>query len=200
MDGFDICFNNEVPVSFRTESGFEPRAIRVRVLERNSDSGLDEVRLEITDDENIASYLLCSVPASAYPDLAKSNGLKAEFKDFSSSITSLLTRSVEKPAEYQLQFIKGEDDSGQLIFLQKLRLRSVTIFTLDFIQAGADFVRKQAQFRFNALKVELQRKSKEYDNQMSRLESKNPSLAKQMRNSVESSVQEKLNAVQKKAG
>jgi hypothetical protein len=198
MDGFDICFNNEVPVSFRTESTAEARAIRVRVLERNSDSGLDEVRLEITDDENISSYLVCSVSSAAYPDLAKANGLKAEFKDFSSSITSLLTRSVEKPAEYQLQFVPGEDDSGQLVFLQKLRLRSVTIFTLAFGQAAPDFVRKQVQFRFNALKVELQRKSKDYDNQMSRLDAKNPSLAKQMRQSVESAVQKKLNGVQEK--
>jgi hypothetical protein len=202
-DGFGVIFNNEVPILFAAGSAFSDlRPVRVRVLERNEGPTNAEIRLELTEDDKVSLIRVCSISATSYKEFAAANGLKIEFAELGKSITDLLISSVEKPPQvhqtlkagsgHHLRFTEGEEDRGQLFFLQKLRLRSVTILTLAFMKAPADFVRSQVQYRFNSLKVELQRKANDYNTQTSRLRQTNPSLEKQLRSTVKNLVDEKV--------
>jgi hypothetical protein len=178
------------------------------VLERQGSSPTaGEIRLELLEDDRISLIRVCSIPAPSYKDLATANGLKIDFPELAKSLTDLLISSVERPLpsspdkkkldapSHSLRFVEGDSDGGQLLFLQKLRLRSVTILTLDFVQAPADFVQRQVQYRFNALKVELQRKTNEYDSQMWKLRQTNPSLERQLQGTIEATLQGKVKSI-----
>jgi hypothetical protein len=208
LEGFDVIFNNEVPISFRTgDVDSDARPVRVRVLERKGGSPTSgEIRIELLEDDRISLIRVCSIPAPSYKDLATANGLKIDFPDLAKSLTDLLISSVERPPQspdkrkldapsHSLRFVEGDADGGQLLFLQKLRLRSVTILKLDFAQAPADFVQRQVQYRFNALKVELQRKTNEYDSQMWKLRQTNPSLERQLQSTIDGTVQTKIKSL-----
>jgi hypothetical protein len=185
-DGFSIVFNNEVPIAF-PESDV-PQIVRVRVLEKR-ESGLapvEGVRLELRREDQVEFYLTASFVKREFEAFAKQNRLTVEFDSFSRSLIDLFTRSVKQPKDYKVQF----EHSDELVFIQTLRLRAVEVFRIAFTPGSEDFVRRHVQFRFNTLKIELQRTTQEYTLLMSKLESKNPSLARQIKKVVETAVQE----------
>jgi hypothetical protein len=185
-EGFAIVFNNEVPIKFPDAD--VPRIVRVRVLEKreSDDAPVSGIRLELRREDRVEFCLTSSFEERDYTTFKKQNRLSVEFDKFSQSLIDLFTRSVKQPRDYKIQF--EEDD--QLVFIQSLRLRAVEVFRLSFKPVSDDFVRKQVQFRFNTLKMELQRAAQEYNTLMSRLEGKNPSLAKQIKKIVETTAQE----------
>jgi hypothetical protein len=185
-EGFSIVFNNEALITF-PESDV-PQIVRVRVLEkRESDlAPVECVSLELRREDQVEFYLTASFAQREFDAFAKQNKLTVEFDNFSRSLIDLFTRSVKQPKDYRVQF----EQRDELVFIQTLRLRAVEVFRITFAPGQQDFVRRHVQFRFNTLKMELQRTAQEYALLMSKLETKNPSLARQIKKVVETAVQE----------
>ncbi|OHT07322.1 hypothetical protein TRFO_24592 [Tritrichomonas foetus] len=194
LEGYNIKFNREVKVTFLLENGEEDEVyiVRFRIFEKSQNSDLDEVRLEMAIDNNIGLFLECNVSASDFEKLKTENRLRVEFKDFSRSVQELLERSVKKSQECFITFKQGEDFGGELTFLQKLKLRKVNVFALHFSLSNEDFVRKQVQYRFNKIKLDLRLKDDEINTQIQRISEKNPSLAKSLQNSVTAALNKKM--------
>ena len=111
--------------------------------------------------------------------------MRIEFNQFSDSIIELLENSVKKPKDYTTKLaLDPEDGSGVMTFLQVLRLRSVEVFHLDFEQSSEEFTQKQAQYRFQKLKIELQKKANDLKQNYTFLEEKRPALTRQIQQSI----------------
>lgn len=201
LAGYEIVFNREINLYFSyfdsddkgkgNETEEEKRIVRFRILEKREDS-LEEIRMEIFSEADITFMLESVITTQSFRDLSAKNRLRIKFEDFSRSVIDLLEKSVTAPDDCQIRYLQNEDYSGRLVFMQTLRLRKLEVFSIDFVLSQDDLVRNQAQYRFNRLKMELDQKSEEYKQQMQRLEAKNPSFAKQIRKSVEFSVQQRI--------
>jgi hypothetical protein len=189
IDGFSPLFNKEVRITFVIpDRPPDSRIVRARIFARGDPENIQAIRLEITQEAELKFYLVCSLDAAGFEALEKAHNLRPAFSDFSKSVIDLLERSVRFPKEHQLEFRSGDGVSGSLAFIQMLRLRKVEVFVLDFQPAPDEFVKRQAQFRFNSLKVELEKVSQGYATLTNRLEEKNPHLVKQIKETVEKTV------------
>jgi hypothetical protein len=183
--GFQAIFDREIAVLI--DSGTPPsRILRARILD--SLAG-DEIRVELTDHYDVHLYLISSVTGKDYVTFQKDHRLRVEFGGFSNSIKGLFTTSVEQPSTLQLRFKPPSDGVATLSFFQKLTLRAVTIFDLDFKQADDAFVADYVQKKFGAVKVDLEERTREFEALLSKIEEKNPSLAKVVRQEVEKQTQ-----------
>jgi hypothetical protein len=195
LAGYTIFFNREVILFFffQDEADAEKRIVRVRILEKKDKEGtLEELRIEISTEKDLAFSLECIIGPSEFLEIQQQSHLRIEFHEFANSVADLLKRSVENAKEYQVKFIQGKDYGGSLAFYQTLRLRAVEVFRLAFVQSSDEFVRNNVQYRFNKLKVDLMQKTQEFEEQMRKLESKNPSLARHIRDAVENAVKQQL--------
>lgn len=194
LAGYESIFNREINIQFYYPNIDEPdkRIVRIRILEKQEGSSLEEIRMEISSEADISFLLESVIGSEQFSSLQSMNRLRIEFSKFSRSVAELLEKSVTAPTEYEVKFEQREDYGGRLVFMQKLRLRQVEVFSIEFVLADDDLVRNQAQHRFNKLRMELAQKSNEYEQQMQRLEKKNPSLARNIRKSVEFAVQQRI--------
>ena len=194
LAGYESIFNREINLQFYYPNTTTPekRIVRVRVLEKHEGDALEEVRMEISSEFDISFLLEAVIGRSQFATLQSENHLRIEFSKFSRCVTELLEKSVTASDECEVKFEQREDYGGRLVFLQKLRLRLLEVFSIDFVLADDELVRNQAQHRFNKLRMELAQKANEYEQQMQRLEAKNPSLARNIRKSVEFSVQQRV--------
>jgi hypothetical protein len=169
----------------------------------------NEIRVELTDHSDVHLYLLSVVSKAGYGDFQKEHKLRVEFNGFANSIKGLFITSVEqapnvepaktaeqgktagkeKTAQQEnalyLKFAPKPEGGARLSFFQKLSLRSVTIFSLDFVQADDIFVSDYVEKKFGAVKIDLEEKTREYEALLSKIEETNPSLAKFMAKEVE---------------
>ncbi|KAK8890528.1 hypothetical protein M9Y10_035305 [Tritrichomonas musculus] len=188
---YKLVFNKEIFVNFITDQDKKENEeiVRFRIFIKGQPFQPDEVRLEMTMDTNVCLYLECTVNSNEFNKIKQENNLRVEFSSFVPSIVDLLERSVKKSEDpkseqYLVQFKQGQDYGGTLIFLQKLKLRIVKVFTLNFNVSPQDFIRNQVQYRFNKIKYEYTLKETEINEHFRRISDKNPSLAKQITNDV----------------
>lgn len=188
---YQLLFNKEIFVNFITfqDKKENEEIVRFRIFCKGPPSQPDEVRLEMTMDTNVCLYLECTVSSSDFSTIKQQNNLRVDFNNFVPSVVDLLERSVKKSddpkaEQYLVQFKQDQDYNGTLIFLQKLKLRIVKVFALQFKVSEEDFVRKQVQYRFNKIKYEYTLKENEINEHFRRISDKNPSLAKQITNDV----------------
>jgi hypothetical protein len=185
QEGLTLLFSNEVKVLFDSSA---PRIIRARVLEKADSGTVELVRIELTSELDLAFYLVASFSPADYAELQRKHGLRIGFDAFAKGIIDLLTRSVTTPKECQIEFRDKDGVNGNLAFVQMLRLRKVDVFVLELSPATPDVVKMHGQYRFNSLKMELQQTAQEYRTLTSRLEEKNPTLARQAKKVVETAV------------
>lgn len=188
---YKLLFNKEIFVNFITfqDKKENEEIVRFRIFCKGSPSNPDEVRIEMTMDTNVCLFLECTVTSDDFSTIKQQNKLRVEFNNFVPSVVDLLERSVKKSddpkgEQYLVQFKQDQDYNGTLVFLQKLKLRIVEVFTLHFDVSAEDFVRKQVQYRFNKIKNEYMLKENEINEHFRRISDKNPSLAKQINNDV----------------
>jgi hypothetical protein len=184
-DGFSFVFNNEVKVAFPSSA---PRIIRFRVLTKEDSGTTEAVRFELTSESDLRFYLVSSFDSESFQELAKAYKLRVAFDAFAQSVKELLTKSVTSPKDFQIEFRTEDGANGDLVFIQILRLRRVAILGIAFRPAPDSFVVACVQHRFNSLRMELQQASQEYQALTARLEEKNPTLGRQVRKFVETSV------------
>jgi hypothetical protein len=141
---------------------------------------LEQVRIELSNESQIEFFLVASFGPSDFAALSREGQLRIEFRDFSKSLIDLFTGALKRPANCQLRYIEGDDGTGNLLFIQVVRVRAVELLRLQFSPGDASSLRQQAQFRFSAAKMELRRVSQEYATIMERLESNNPGLAREI--------------------
>ena len=195
--GYEVFFNKEIFVNFFKNNDEEGtrEIVRFRIFTKTSPE--EEVRIEMTMDSEICLFLECQVNREIFQEIQNQNGLRVEFSGFANSIKDMLERSV-KPAEGQLkeqcliQFRQNQESGGELTFLQKLKLRMVKVFTLQFVNSSDDFIQAQVQYRFNKLKTECDSKDIEINEILRHIKSKNPSFAKQLENEVRLILQKKM--------
>jgi hypothetical protein len=190
--GFSVVFDREVTVVLPNPDpeGSTRHIFRARVLEAESRT---EIRVDLTDNTDIHIFLATTVLKNNYEQFKTVHKLRVEFDRFAESLSSLLTTSVERPKELQLKYTQPENGGGSLSFFQQLRLRSVTILTLEFEQQGKEFVTDYVQKKFTGLKIDLEEKRRDFEPMLAKIDEKNPSLSKPLRQTVELVTQQRLN-------
>jgi hypothetical protein len=154
------------------------------------DTGPSEIRIELTSETNLHLLLVTSILRGEYDGFKQTHKLRIDFARFAVSITGLLTASVERPEELKLSYSPREDGGISLQFFQNLRLLRVPILSLDFKQEEEENVNNYVQRKFTALKVSLEEHGREFEGLLAKIERRNPSLARNVRQSVEQFVQE----------
>ena len=193
LEGYSFVFSQSV----RTAIIFEDeqpdfRQLEYRIFEKRNEDGLNEIKIEIMDDKEVGLLLICVLTQEEYENLIEEKNLKVDFSQFTQSLIDLIMRGLSKQNEERakkqdnidIQLLLSEDYSGKLVFLQSLRLRSVEVFSLDLHPATNDFIRAQVQYRFNQMKLKIDKERSEYETKLERLKSKNPQLAEQIQRSV----------------
>jgi len=164
---------------------------RTRILNLYVDNNqLSEVRFELFNDDDINFLYDSSLTANEYEQFQKENQLTIKFEGFGQSVQTLLENSVKNPKEYECKFTFSEDkETASIEFFQTLRLRKVEIFGLQFHRSEKEFIEAQAQYRFNKYKSELEKKKREYDEIIRKIEAKNPSIAKRIVDAVDKTIE-----------
>ena len=186
-NGYTIFFNREI----RYKVDGADVIYRTRILNLfDENKKLTEVRFELFNDDDIDFLYDSSVAANEYDQFKQENQLTIPFEQFANSVKSLLENSVKNPTDYECKFAFS-DEGATISFFQKLRLRKVEIFELAFTKSDPEFIKDQAQSRFNRYKFELSQKKAEYDRIISKICERNPSIAERIDSAVIKLVEEK---------
>lgn len=190
--GYDLKFSIKTQVQLSTdieqnseEESPEIRLLCLRIFEKKGDANkLEELRIEIMDDLDVAFFLECSVDESSFQTIQANNRLQITFSQFPQSLIELFERSVKAPESIKLKLNIERDYNCVFTICQALRLRLVKVFSLDFRSSPTDFIRSQVQYRFNQLKMDAQQKSQDIETKFAKIKSKNPQFAEQLRKSI----------------
>ena len=162
----------------------ELRIVRFRIFEKIENQHLEYVRLEIEDDQNVSFFIESQIDENLFNELQNANRLRIGFDEITKSIIDLLEKSVKQENNYKIVFRQDKDFGGTLTFLQSLKLRNVTIFSLNFRIASSEFIRLQVQYRFNKVKHNLRKRETEIEEQFSNIKKKSPTQEKYLRDTV----------------
>lgn len=189
LNGFDLLFVNYVEASFvdRETGTISARTVRIRILEKTESGTLDLVCVEMTDENDVLFVREALVNSLDFQDIKQANNLRIGFVQFSRSIHDHLTRISTKHGEYRLEYVMEDDrDSiGQLVFVQTLKTRMINVFSIELTVTTEDYVCRQAQYRFDALRTEVKQMTHDYNSRMQLLTSKNPHIGRELRNTVQ---------------
>lgn len=181
-NGYTITFNKEIKFQINGVN----KIYRTRVLTNTLEDSLQDVRVELFDDENIDFLFESSIAANEFDDFREQNQLSIKYEQLAQSIADLFEKSVKNPKEISIRFTFSDNSEEATIkFFQKLRLRSIEIFSLTFTKSEKEFIEAQAQARFNHYKNDLMIKKRQYEDLLGKIEAKNPTLAKRIRKGVE---------------
>ncbi|KAH0785096.1 alpha-mannosyl-glycoprotein beta-2-n [Histomonas meleagridis] len=179
LGDYDTLFDREVIINFNSK---EKRIIRLKILKKQDEEGAtEEICIEMIDDNNICFCVECIITPDKFKEIKKENSLLIDFEQFPKSVIELLELSVKSPKEAEIIFTFDENTlDGTISFIQTLRLRKVVIFKLNFVRSSDEFTKAEVQHRFNKARTELQKKTKILESKLAKIESINPSYAKQV--------------------
>ena len=180
-DGGEVIFNNEIPLQIQGEQDSGEQIVRFKIITIGEEDELNEVRVEISCDADLFMFFEAQYPRAEFDNLKKSQNLTIEFEEFAGMLIESLTQNVKNPEEYEVQFRETSETEGILEFKQKLKFKSVDIFSLKFTASSNEFVKEQIQYRFNSVRTDLKMARTELSDVYSMLKIKNPSVLKQVR-------------------
>ena len=111
-----------------------------------------------------------TMSVSNFEDFKKKFSLLIDFDKFAQSVIDLLNMAVKTPDGCKASLEIGEDIAS-LAFLRILKLRSVEVLKLEFVQSDPEFTRKKAQGRFQKVQADYQHIDTEFQEQMRCLKS-----------------------------
>lgn len=186
IEGYVESFNKEIPLTFKNgDEKTVSMVVRIRVLQKGDSENLESIKIEMFNDEDLTFFQECIIEKEQFSEMREKTlkNCRIEFEKMPSSIIELLENSVRKAEQYSIQYLE-KGGSGSLLFMQSLRLRSVEIFRLEFQASSDEFTKKQAQFRFRKLQIELQNRSAELDRNYNYIMQRRSSLAHTIKQNV----------------
>ena len=171
---------------FPEEEVLEQKKLRCRVLtKKNSLGEIIEVRLEFTKYEDISFVLETQISISDYNDIKQKYGLKIDFEAFIKAIGTFISQALSDPEKLKIYLYDVESDKPKLTVFQTLQIRVVEVFSVLLSKPSQDYMMRLAQCRFNAINKELKEKSDDLKSALNKLDAKNPSLCRTVRDKIE---------------
>ena len=177
--GFVPVYDREVPVEIRMlsrEHG-SAEALRVKVLSNDE----KVCRIELTSEQDLFFHFECVIDSNSYRSLQTQQKLTVALGEYPNVLSKMLNACIREPENYTVILTLGSG-SARLEFQQNLQYKYVDLMSLDFVQASADSVKMNANFRHQQIMErykELQHKFAEFT---SLVRLKNPSLLLQIKN------------------
>lgn len=186
--GYEMIFCKSINLEFRVynetvdtnDSG--TKAVWVRVFTKKGDNNkMSDVKFEVMDDADLYFFYESVFNNESFNKMKEEDQLLIDFSEFPNNVMELLNESESSDSQTQITFVRENNNTMTMEFLQILELKAVEIFKLKFEPSNPEFVQDQVQFRYNKIK-ELLKYKKEFLTEFDRqVQSKNPILAKSLK-------------------
>lgn len=158
QDGEVLIYKCEVILDLHEKDSDEVQKdldvlFRIFIIE-NGDT-LENVRIEMTTDQNIFFVYNAEFNSETFEEVKSQQNLDIEFNEFPSVLQEMFEYSSKskrgQPNPYQISFFFGHDSTCTLSFQQKLRFKTVEIYSLNFLPASPESIQLIAQYRISSL-------------------------------------------------
>ena len=122
----------------------------------NSEEELNYLRIEITLENDLFFFVKSEFSKKDFSNYQKKKDLSCSFNEFPIEILNLLDKNTPENNDFLINLIKEEDFKYTLIFSQKLAIKIVNLFDIEFIGESEEFLKNQIQYRFDLTRSELQ--------------------------------------------
>jgi hypothetical protein len=146
-----------------------------------ADGAFEQVHIELTKEGDIYFLARASLAADDFEDFKKTQRLRksATLSDF---VTRTIAETFAKVVSNRTTF-KAVLAANKLTFRQQLEFKNVKIFELqlDVIPPDNEYVREQAQFRYNFLQRLIRDREVKLQELIAHVSNKNPQLGTQLK-------------------
>jgi hypothetical protein len=146
-----------------------------------AEGDLQQVDIELTKEGDIYFLARASLTGDTFEDFKKKQHLKksATLADF---VNRTIPETFAKVVSNRTTF-KAVFTTEKLTFRQQLEFKNVKIFELDFavIARTEDYVRRQAQFRYNSLQTLIRDSENRLQELITHVSNKNPQFGAQLK-------------------
>jgi hypothetical protein len=147
-----------------------PRLLRVEVT---IGANLD---ITLTDDEDLFFFYKATYNEQAYAELHDSERLSASYEEFPAIFVEIL-KEVNSSEDFKIELTLGSD--SLLTVSQRLKIKTVKLFSLKFQPAADEVVRNHIHSRYRMAQEELERANENMHELLGLLKIKDISVLKQ---------------------
>ncbi|EAY15126.1 hypothetical protein TVAG_392430 [Trichomonas vaginalis G3] len=186
LENYELIFHEDASINFISSQQKATRILNCRVFTLKTEDGVvQHVKIELTDDKDISFIYESNFSRKLYDESIKETyKLLVDFDAFIENLCIFLQKSLKASDEITIDVIDGKEKS-KIVFYQKLKLRTVEVFTLPLNIPDEDYIMRLAQCRFNILNEQLAARTKYLDSAFKTLDNKNPSLASHVRSVIQ---------------
>ena len=200
-EGHKLLYDREVPFELRLEDNNGPQevasfeALRCKILIKNEDSSRFLIRLELSCENDLFFHFTSDIDEEIFKMMQESQKLTVNFAEYSNLVKRLFNNCINEPQSYIAVFIMQKEGTARLDFIQNIEYKFIELLSIDFVNSSDDTIRKQINYRYNALrtKLELMQNRLQVINNIIKI--KNPSLLLQIQKAPS-----RFNMMNKKTG
>lgn len=165
-------------------------AIRCKILVKGPSNAPEDVRIEISS-ENDLFFLYChSVDQQAFVQMQHDQKLMIDFKDYPNVLSKMLNSSIKEPHAYLAVLILGTTGLARLDLIRNMEYKFVDLMSVPFEAAPDDMIKVHITYRYNAAKSKLALMHARLQDINTLVKIKNPSLLVQLHHQHQASQQQ----------
>lgn len=156
-EGGNVIFDKETPFKFQDKESniIDDAPFHFRIILYNKGEKLEKIRFEITMESDLYYFYISELDEPEYNKFKKETGLTCSFEEFPASVVTYMDFNEIKDPDYSVILAQVEDDRCELSFQQKLKIKMVDLFVLEFVPESEEFVNRQIQYRFDLARTNL---------------------------------------------
>eukprot|EP01015_Nassula_variabilis_P016467 TRINITY_DN2526_c0_g1_i1.p1 TRINITY_DN2526_c0_g1~~TRINITY_DN2526_c0_g1_i1.p1 ORF type:complete len:251 (+),score=49.95 TRINITY_DN2526_c0_g1_i1:63-815(+) len=186
-DGNKLIFDRELQFHIRfQEKGLEAQElsslepIRVRVLLLGDETNPQQIKLELSSENDLFFYYQHIANDSNFKEIKKNQQLHIDFSEYAVVIIKSLNKCEKEPNQFCAIFTIFTDGLGRLEIVQTMEYKDIELIAFDFAANPEEAIRQQITFRYGALKSKLALMEGRLQDIHELVRLKNPSLLLQM--------------------
>jgi len=179
----------EIPTTDDQSDDTHLKLYQVKIVTVLSNNNLNEVVIELTLLYDLFFMMYVSINSEQYASLQEEYDLSITFKEFPENLVTLFS---SKPQDSSISI---EFDNDSIIhFNERLNLRSLELFQLQFSEPNPDYKNKSIQMRFSQMKQTRNILQEQYLSFIDEMNKKNPLMMERMIPYMTSDVQRQIKA------
>jgi hypothetical protein len=182
-EGHIVTFDREAPFELRIQdpnSGPQEvgtlEAIRVKVLQLGDPNNLQNVKIELTSENDLFFHYTHIVDEDSFRHMQENQKLMIEFTDYINILIKMVNSCIKEPHSFLAVFIMNRDGTAKLDFIQNIEYKFIELLSCDFMASPEDTVRQSITFRYNSVKSKVALMEARLKDVNNLVKVKNPSL------------------------
>lgn len=147
-EGHVVSYDREAPFELRIQdpnSGPQEvgtlEAIRVKILNLGEPSNLQNVKIELTSENDLFFHYTHIVDEDSFRVMQENQKLMIEFTDYTNILIKMVNSCIKEPHSFLAVFIMNRDVTAKLDFIQNIEYKFIELLSCDFMASPEDTVR-----------------------------------------------------------